>query len=89
MNKLTDYLWLALGVALIFFNLEIQVGVDRLLEGSDLSFISRRAIISFLTQHAVGMGWGILIVSAFRSIKGVVVLFFAIVTKTFMGRRAS
>lgn len=89
MNKLTDYLWLALGVALIFFNLEIQVGIDRLLEGSGLSFVSRRAIISFLTQNAVGMGWGILLVSAFRSVKGVVVLLFTIVAKTFMGRRAS
>lgn len=89
MNKLTDYLWLVLGVALIFFNLEIQVGIDRLLESSGLSFVSRRAIISFLTQNAVGMGWGILLVSAFRSVKGVVVLLFTIVAKTFMGRRAS
>ena len=88
MKKLTDYLWLVLGISLIFFNLEIQVGIDRLLESAGLSFVSRRAIISFLTQHAVGMGWGILIVSAFRSIKGVVVLLGAIVARTFMGRRA-
>jgi hypothetical protein len=88
MKKLTDYLWLVVGIALIFFNLEIQVGIDRLLDSSGLSFVSRRAIISFLTQHAVGMGWGILIVSAFRSVKGVVVLLFAIVARTFIGRRA-
>ena len=88
MKKLTDYFWLVLGIALIFFNLEIQFGIDRLLDSSGLSFVSRRAIISFLTQHAVGMGWGILIVSAFRSIKGVVVLLGAIVAKTFIGRRA-
>ncbi len=89
MNKISDYLWLVLGIALIFFNLEIQVGIDRLLDGSGLSFVSRRAILSFFTQHAVGAGWGILLVSAFRSIKGAVVLLFAIVSKVFSGRRGA